>query len=397
MLREGVPLSGYTTLRLGGPAARLTEARTADEVVAAVREADAAGEPLLVLGGGSNLVVSDEGFPGTVLRVTTTGIAVREAGERVLLTVAAGENWDRLVEWSVAEKLAGLECLAGIPGLAGATPIQNVDAYGQEVAATITAVTVLDRDTGAVTTLAGGDCGFGYRTSRFKRTPWPSRPPGPGAGPPGPRAASPGPGAGPPGSGIAPTGRYVVLDVTFALERDPMSVPVRYSELAARLGVPHGDRAPLADVRAAVLELRRGKGMVLDPADPDTASAGSFFTNPVLGRAEIARLERIASARRPGARVPAYPVGGGASPGGREGSGHVKVPAAWLIEQAGFGKGYPGHGTARISSKHTLALTNAGGASAADLIGLAREIVAGVRSAFGIELVNEPVLVGLAL
>src|SRR6266699_2360333 len=355
MLREGVPLSGYTTLRLGGPAARLTEARTADEVVAAVREADAAGEPLLVLGGGSNQVVSDEGFPGTVLRVTTTGIAVREAGERVLLTVAAGENWDRLVEWSVAEKLAGLECLAGIPGLAGATPIQNVGAYGQEVAATITAVTVLDRDNGAVT-------------------------------------APPGPGAGPPGSGIAPTGRYVVLDVTFALERDPMSVPVRYSELAARLGVPHGDRAPLADVRAAVLELRRGKGMVLDPADPDTASAGSFFTNPVLGRAEIARLERIASARRPGARVPAYPVGGGASPGGREGSGHVKVPAAWLIEQAGFGKGYPGHGTARISSKHTLALTNAGGASAADLIGLAREIVAGVRSAFGIELVNEPVL-----
>src|SRR6266567_3304584 len=383
MLREGVPLSGYTTLRLGGPAARLTEARTADEVVAAVREADAAGEPLLVLGGGSNLVVSDEGFPGTVLRVTTTGIAVREAGERVLLTVAAGENWDRLVEWSVAEKLAGLECLAGIPGLAGATPIQNVGAYGQEVAATITAVTVLDRDTGAVTALAGGDCGFGYRTSRFKRTRWPSRPPGPGAGPP--------------GSGIAPTGRYVVLDVTFALGRDPMSVPVRYSELAARLGVRPGERAPLADVRGAVLELRRGKGMVLDPADPDTASAGSFFTNPVLGRAEIARLERVASARRPGARVPAYPVGGGASPGGREGSGHVKVPAAWLIEQAGFGKGYPGHGTARISSKHTLALTNVGGASAADLIGLAREIVAGVRSAFGIELVSEPVLVGLAL
>src|SRR6266702_7891339 len=392
MLRERVPLSGYTTLRLGGPAARLAEARTADEVVAAVRAADAAGEPLLVLGGVSNLVVCDEGFPGTVVRVATAGVAVTETGEQVLVTVAAGESWDRFVEWSVAEKLAGLECLAGIPGLAGATPIQNVDAYGQEVAATITAVTVLDRDTGAVTALAGGDCGFGYRTSRFKRTPWPSRPPGPGA-------ASPGPGAGPPGSGIAPTGRYVVLDVTFALERDPMSVPVRYSELAARLNVQAGERAPLADVRAAVLELRRSKGMVLDPADPDTASAGSFFTNPVLGPAELARLERVVSARSPGARVPAYPVAGAADPGGGSWHEHgsVKVPAAWLIEQAGFGKGYPGHGPARISSKHTLALTNAGGASAASLIGLAREITAGVRSAVGIELVNEPVLVGLSL
>ncbi len=398
MLRERVPLSGYTTLRLGGPAARLAEARTADEVVAAVRAADAAGEPLLVLGGGSNLVVSDDGFPGTVLRVATTGVAVGESGERVLVTVAAGESWDRLVEWSVAEKLAGLECLAGVPGLTGATPIQNVGAYGQEVAATVCAVTVLDRATGSVTALAGGECGFGYRTSRFKRTAWPPRAPGSrtgaGAGPAGPAA-----GVAPVGSGASPTGRYVVLDVTFALERDPMSVPVRYSELAARLNVQTGERAPLADVRAAVLELRRSKGMVLDPADPDTASAGSFFTNPVLGHAELARLERVVSARSPGARVPAYPVAGAADPGGGSWHEHgsVKVPAAWLIEQAGFGKGYPGHGPARISSKHTLALTNAGGASAASLIGLAREITAGVRSAFGIELVNEPVLVGLSL
>jgi UDP-N-acetylmuramate dehydrogenase len=363
---EPVPLSGYTTLRLGGPAARLAEARMADEVVTEVRKADAAGEPLLVIGGGSNLVVSDDGFPGTVLRVATTGVAVSQLGERVVVTVAAGENWDRLVEWSVTEKLAGIECLAGIPGLAGAAPIQNVGAYGQEVAATITAVTVFDRAAGKVIALAGGDCGFGYRTSMFKRTGWPV------AGR---------------GTEEGPTGRHVVLDVAFALECGPMSVPIGYSELAHALGVALGDRAPLTDVRLAVLELRRGKGMVLDPADPDTVSAGSFFTNPVLDSGQFAALERIAAARLPGDRVPVFPAG----------HGRVKVPAAWLIERAGFGKGYPGYGPARISSKHTLALTNAGGASTRDLIELASQIAAGVRSVFGIELAHEPVLVGVTL
>jgi len=382
MISERVPLASHTTLRLGGPAARLLEARTADELVDAVRGADADGEPLLVLGGGSNLVVADDGFPGTVLRVATTGIDVDQAGEQVLVTVAAGENWDRLVEWSVAEKLAGVECLAGIPGLTGATPIQNVGAYGQEVAATITTVTALDRATGSVITLTGDECGFGYRTSRFKRTAMPrALPDRPGLRPPGP----------------APTGRYIVLDVTFRLERDPMSVPVRYGELASRLGVVLGERAPLADVQAAVLELRRRKGMVLDPADPDTVSAGSFFTNPVLGPDELATLERVVSARLPGVRMPAYPVEAQASPAGHARHGYVKVPAAWLIEQAGFSKGYPGRGAARISSKHTLALINTGGASAADLIGLAKQIAAGVRLAFGIELAHEPVLVGLTL
>ncbi len=376
MLTEQVPLSGYTTLRLGGPAARFAEARTADDLIAAVRKVDASGKPLLVLGGGSNLVVCDEGFPGTVLRVATTGLGVRETGEQVLVTVAAGENWDRFVEWSVAEKLAGVECLAGIPGLAGATPIQNVGAYGQEVAATISSVTVLDRATGSVTAMTGGQCRFGYRTSVFKRTAWPD----PGSGQGSQAAAAPG-----------PTGRYVVLDVTFALERDPMSVPVKYAELARKLAVEVGDRAPLADVRAAVLDLRRGKGMVLDPDDPDTASAGSFFTNAVLGPDEFARLEGIVAGSLPGTRVPTYPAGGDA------GAGWVKVPAAWLIEQAGFGKGYPGSGAARISSKHTLALTNAGGARTAELIGLAREIAAGVRLKFGIELAHEPVLVGVTL
>ncbi len=379
MLTERVPLSGYTTLRLGGPAARLAEARTADEVIDAVRAADATGEPLLVLGGGSNLVVSDDGFAGTVIRVATSGITVAGTGDEVMVTVAAGENWDRLVEWSVTEKLAGIECLAGIPGLAGATPIQNVGAYGQEVAATIAAVTVLDRASASVGTLGAGSLGFGYRTSIFKQAGWP------GGSPPGWSG-----GTGPADGGSAdggPTGRYVVLDVTFTLQRDPMSVPVSYPQLAAALSVGTGERAPLAEVRDAVLGLRRGKGMVLDPADPDTASAGSFFTNPVLSPARLAALERLVAVRLPGMQVPVFPAA----------DGQVKVPAAWLIEQAGFGKGYPGSGAARISSKHTLALTNRGGASTADVIGLARQVVTGVRSAFGIELAHEPVLVGVTL
>jgi UDP-N-acetylmuramate dehydrogenase len=366
ILRERVPLSGYTTLRLGGEAGRFVEAATTAEVTDAVRRIDAGVGPLLVLGGGSNLVIADDGFPGTVLRIASTGVSVAEDGGRVLVTAAAGENWDRLVEWSVTEKLAGIECLAGIPGLAGATPIQNVGAYGQEVSATICAVTAYDRRDGSVVTLAGADCAFGYRTSVLKRTGWP------------PATVS---------SQAGPTGRWVVLDVTFALERDPMSVPVRYAQLAAHLGIAVGERAPIDVVRAAVLDLRRGKGMVLDPADPDTASAGSFFTNPVLSPGEMAGLEAVVAARLPGVRVPSFPAG----------DGQVKVPAAWLIEQAGFGKGYPGEGAARISTKHTLALTNRGGASTADLVGLARQIVSGVRAAFGVELTNEPVLVGATL
>ncbi len=392
ILRERVPLSGYTTLRLGGQAARFVAAGTAAEITDAVRRIDAGGAPLLVLGGGSNLVVADDGFPGTVLRIASTGLSVAEDGGRVLVTAAAGENWDRLAEWSVSEKLAGIECLAGIPGLAGATPIQNVGAYGQEVAATIAAVTAYDRAAGSIVTLTGPQCAFGYRTSVFKRTPWPS-PGGPGgpavvAGPgvAGPAVAGPAV-AGPAGVVAGPTGRWVVLEVTFALERDPMSVPVRYAQLAARLGVAAGERAPLDVVRAAVLDLRRSKGMVLDPADPDTASAGSFFTNPLLSQARMADLERAVAARSPGVRVPSFPAE----------DGQVKVAAAWLIEQAGFGKGYPGHGAARISSKHTLALTNYGGATTGELLALAREIVAGVRSAFGVDLASEPVLVGATL
>jgi UDP-N-acetylmuramate dehydrogenase len=359
----GVPLAAFTTLGLGGPAGRFAEAATEAELVAEVRSADARGEQLLVLGGGSNLVIADAGFPGTVVRVATRGVRHETAERTVLLTVAAGEDWDTVVARTLAEDLAGLECLSGIPGLAGATPIQNVGAYGQEVAQTLAAVRAYDRARHAVTELSHADCGFGYRTSAFKRS----------------------------AQAAAVTGRYIVLAVTFRLQRSALSAPVRYAELAAALGIGEGDRAPLGDVRSAVLALRRGKGMVLDGADPDTHSAGSFFTNPVLDLAQFADLERaVAAICGPGAAVPRFPAG----------PGLVKVPAGWLIERAGFGKGYqpgPGEHDARISTKHTLALVNPGGATTASLLALAREVAGGVRKVFGVDLAPEPVLVGADL
>jgi UDP-N-acetylmuramate dehydrogenase len=375
-------LAGYTTLGLGGPAARFIEADRDDQVIAEVREADAGGEPVLVLGGGSNLVVADEGFPGTVVHVATRGVKITADDGGVTVAVAAGENWDPLVERCVDEGLSGLECLSGIPGLAGATPIQNVGAYGQEVAETIVAVRVYDRVRDTVAELTNAECGFGYRTSAFKR----SAAAGGGA------AAGRRDGArGRAGNPAAATGRFVVLGVTFRLARDPLSAPVRYGELARVLGTAEGGRVPLGDARSAVLTLRRGKGMVLDPADPDTRSAGSFFTNPVLDRRQLAEVGRRAAARsgRPADEVTV--------PHFAAANGQVKVPAAWLIEQAGFTKGYSGNGSARISSKHTLALTNPGGASTASLVGLARQIRNGVQQAFGVELVSEPVLIGAEL
>ena len=371
-VREQVMLAGYTTLGVGGPAARFVDAGTDEQVIAEVRDADATGEPVLVLGGGSNLVVADEGFPGTVVHVATSGVSVTGDGDGVLVAVAAGEDWDRLTERCVAEGLSGIECLSGIPGLAGATPIQNVGAYGQEVSETVVAVRAYDRLRDTITTLASSECGFGYRTSAFKRSVGVQRG----------RAAL---------DAAAATGRFVVLGVTFRLSRDPLSAPVRYGELARVLGSGDGGRAPLADVRSAVLALRRGKGMVLDPGDPDTRSAGSFFTNPVLDEGHFADVQRRAAAKAGRA------AGEVSVPHFTAGDGQVKVPAAWLIEQAGFGKGYPGNGGARISSKHTLALVNGGGASSASLVGLAREIRNGVRQAFGVELVNEPVLIGAEL
>ena len=346
-------LAGLTTLGVGGPARRFLRAGTEAELISAVRAADDSGEPLLILGGGSNLVIADAGFPGTVVQVDNRGIHQEPDGvDAVLLTVAAGQDWDGVVASCVGTGLAGLECLSGIPGLTGATPIQNVGAYGQEVAEVITTVRVYDRERGEVTELAAQDCGFGYRTSMFKRD---------------------------------SSGRRVVLGVTFRLRPSDWSGPVRYAELARCLDVPEGGRAPLASVREAVLTLRRGKGMVADPADPDSRSAGSFFTNPVLDDAQFAALQKLVGDDVP---IPQFPAG----------PGQVKVPAAWLIGQAGFGPGYPGRaGRARISSKHTLALVNPGDATAADIAGLAREIRDRVRDELGVELSCEPVLVGLSL
>jgi UDP-N-acetylmuramate dehydrogenase len=346
------PLSELTTLRLGGPARRFVRAASEQELVEIVRAADGAGEPLLVLAGGSNVVVADEGFDGTVVQVATRGIERMELRDgRIRLDVAAGEDWDALVAACVADGLAGVEALSGIPGSAGATPIQNVGAYGQEVADVVVAVRALDRATGEVHALDQEACLFDYRSSVLKRDP----------------------------------GRWVVLRVSFALERSALSEPVRYTELARRLRIAPGASAPLAHVRAAVLELRRGKGMVLDPEDPDSVSAGSFFTNPVLRERAFAELrERVADRLGPDTAPPAWPTG----------DRSVKTSAAWLIERADFARGHGNPDGIAISSKHTLALTNRGNGTTAELVALAREIATGVRDAFGVRLVPEPVFVG---
>jgi UDP-N-acetylmuramate dehydrogenase len=344
-------LSELTTLRLGGPARRMVEARTEQDVVDAVRQADADGEPLLVLAGGSNVVIADDGFPGTVVRILTTGVEELEPG---VLSAQAGEPWDPFVERAVNAELAGVECLSGIPGSVGATPIQNVGAYGQEVSETITSVRVYDRRTERIEELAPEQCGFSYRSSVFKRNP----------------------------------GRWVVLNVTYALDRQPHSRPIRYAELARELAIETGDTAPLREVREAVLRLRRRKGMVVDPDDPDSVSAGSFFTTPILEPADFERLEaRVRERLGDGAAPPRFP----------EDDGRVKTSAAWLVERAGYARGYGSPGPVALSGKHTLALTNRGGATAVELLALAREIADGVEREFGVRLVPEPVLVGLTI
>jgi UDP-N-acetylmuramate dehydrogenase len=348
--RHDAPLAPLTTFRLGGPADRLITATTDDEVIAAVREADDAGTPLLLIGGGSNLVIGDKGFAGTALVIATRGVTL----DGTKLELAAGEVWTDAVAHTVDAGLAGVECLAGIPGSAGATPIQNVGAYGQEVASTITEVVAYDRRTRETVTLPNADCAFSYRHSRFKNDP----------------------------------DRYVVLRVRFELEdADGLSGPIKYAETARALGVEPGDRVPLAAARETVLKLRAGKGMVLDPEDHDTWSAGSFFTNPILTNDEFAAFHaRVRARLGDDVTPPAYPAG----------DGHTKTSAAWLIDKAGFTKGY-GTGPARISTKHTLALTNRGAATTEDLLALAREVVTGVHDAFGITLVNEPVAIGVSL
>ena len=334
-------LAELTTLRVGGPAQHLVAAESEADLIAAVRAADASGSQFLLLGGGSNVVVSDAEFPGTVVLVRTRGINVSVDGcAGAWVSVAAGEPWDELVARAVAEEWSGIEALSGIPGLTGATPIQNVGAYGQEVAQTIARVRAYDRVAGDVVMLPAGECGFGYRTSRFKAEP----------------------------------GRHVVLSVEFQLPMGSLSAPIGYAELAARLGVEVGGRVPSAEVREAVLGLRRGKGMVLDPADHDTWSVGSFFTNPLV------------SGEVPDG-APRWP----------QPDGSVKTSAAWLVEKAGFARGFTLDGRAALSSKHSLAITNRGGATSDDVVRLARTIRDGVRDRFGIDLEPEPTLVACAL
>ena len=336
-------LAAYTTLRLGGPAGTLTLASETDQAVATVRKAAIEGRPVLVLAGGSNVVIGDAGFAGPVLLLRTRGIQVVTTGTgSVVLRVAAGEPWDEVVEYAVTNGYSGIECLSGIPGSAGATPIQNVGAYGQEVAHTIVAVQAYDRERDTIREMSPAECGFAYRSSVFKHS-----------------------------------DRYLVLHVDFRLRVAPDSAPIRYAELARALGVEVGDRAPLKRTRDAVVDLRTGKGMVLDPDDRDTWSVGSFFTNPVVSAEFWAGL---------GLDAPHW-LGD---------DGTVKIPAAWLIERAGFGKGFAGDGVS-ISTKHTLALTNRGTGSTAALLDLARTIRDGVRDRFGIELHPEPVLVDCEL
>lgn len=350
-VRADVDLAPFTTLRLGGPARTFVDATDSASAVRAVRAADAADEPLLLLAGGSNLVIADSGFDGTVVRLATRGVEIDGAG---VLHAAAGEDWEAVVARAVEAGYGGLECLSGIPGSVGATPVQNVGAYGVELSDMLLDVQLYDRDSGRTRTVPATELGLGYRTSMLKGT-----------------------------------DAAVVLAVRLALRPDGLSAPIRYAELARALDVDSGARVPATAAREAVLALRRGKGMVLDPVDHDTWSAGSFFTNPLLHRGEVAQvLQRIHDRVGGDAVVPQYPGG----------PGYTKLSAAWLIERAGFGRGHAGPGgRVALSDKHTLALSNRGSASTGDLLALAREVRDGVRSCFGVTLRPEPVLVGCTL
>ncbi|MEJ2888457.1 UDP-N-acetylmuramate dehydrogenase [Actinomycetospora sp. OC33-EN06] len=353
---ETTLLAPHTTLGLGGPARRLVHATTADEVVERARAADGAGEPLLLVGGGSNLVIGDAGFAGTALLLDHRGHHVVERdGNRVVLHVESGHDWDDLVADTVAAGLGGLECLSGIPGRTGATPVQNVGAYGVEVADLLVDVDLYARRTGRRAAASAADLDLGYRTSRLK--------------------------------GDRNVDGEIVLGVRFALTADGLSAPIRYTELARALDVAPGSRVPVAAAREAVLGLRRGKGMVLDPDDADSRSAGSFFTNPLVDGTAAARVAAL-TAERGQAPITAWP-----QPDGR-----VKLSAAALIERSGIPRGHPGeHAPVRVSTKHTLALTHRGGGTTDDLLALARDVRDHVAGAFGIVLEPEPVLVACAL
>jgi len=349
LIEENRPLAPFTTFGIGGPARWLVQAASEDEIVAATAWARDRRVPLFVLGGGSNLLVSDAGFNGMVLRVGLRGIAQADAQDntgQIIYRVAAGEDWDSFVERAVRDRCAGIECLAGIPGTVGGTPVQNVGAYGQEVASVIERVRAFDLNERVFIEISAAECGFSYRRSRFNS---------------------------------ADRGRFIVTRVEYRLT--PGGEPtLRYADLQRAIDAsqPGGAAPSLAEVAATVRLIRRSKGMLLVEGDSDCRSAGSFFKNPVVTEEQVWQIAGACAKEPP--RFPARP-------------GHVKVPAAWLIEQAGFPKGYA-LGAAGISSRHTLALINRGGARALEILTLASEIRAAVEKRFGVSLELEPVLVG---
>lgn len=341
-VEANVPLAPHTTLGVGGSARWFARAATVDAVLAAERWAAESRRPMFVLGGGSNIVVADEGFDGLVLQVAITGTNTREEGGDTLFDAGAGEPWDPLVERMVRAGLGGVECLSGIPGSVGGTPIQNVGAYGQEVADTIDAVIAVDTRSAAIVELAARECGFSYRASRFKQQ---------------------------------DAGRFLICRVRFRLRPGPPAVT--YPDVIAYVARRQIRQPDVAQIRDAILDIRRAKGMVIDPADTDTRSVGSFFMNPVVSPAMWASLSRLGD-HAPGFKMP---------------SGDVKVPAAWLIEHSGFQKGHTA-GRAGLSSKHPLAIVNRGGATAREIVALAAQIKRHVIDTFGVWLRPEPVFVG---
>ncbi len=339
-----ISLKDLTTLRIGGPAKKFVRATTESELVDAVKAADAAGEPVLIIGGGSNVLVADAGFAGTVIHVETKGNSYHvDACSGGMITVSAGEDWDGFVAWILGKGFAGLETMSGIPGTVGGAPIQNIGAYGHEVSEVIARVRTWDRQKRDYKTFSNSECEFSYRSSVFKKNP----------------------------------GRYVIIDVTFQLRNGEMSLPIKYKELANYLGVDLEARVLTSDVRKAVLALRAAKGMLLDANDHDTWSAGSFFVNPVLSAEDAAKLPADA-------------------PRWVQEDGRVKTSAAWLMENAGIKKGHP-HNGAAVSTKHVLALINNGSATAADIVELAQIAKAAVKAKFGIDLIPEVQFVGLSL
>ena len=335
-------LSQYTSLRVGGPATKIVQVSTEAQIIAAIEEAG--DTPILIMGGGTNVLIADKGFEGTVIRISNNSVQAEvDACSGATLTIGAGEDWDVFVQTTFGSGFAGLETLSGIPGTVGASPIQNIGAYGHEVSEFITRVRTYDRQEKALKTFTNSECQFSYRNSLFKSHP----------------------------------GRYVVLDVQFQIRRGELSDPITYLELAKKLGVQLGDKAPVAATRQAVLELRASKGMLLSPDDHDSWSAGSFFTNPIISQQAADALPNAA---------PKWPLN----------DGRVKISAAWLIENAGMHKGDE-VGGARISSKHVLALTNSGDATAADIAELAKRARDHVKEIFGITLEAEVNLIGIEI